>query len=125
MPATALFPYPQGFDPDLLNEACGRIAWTLEPTAPRSFGLRRTVRRDGAEHPLTVRYDWMTGNTFDRGVSEAELIPFMGLDAADEVASAHLLAAGMRGHAMLFHPSPDALVIVAAGLPAEILLRCP
>jgi hypothetical protein len=125
MPATDLFRHAEGYSEGLLSDACGRIGWSLEQTAPRSFALRRTATRGGAAVSLAVRYDWMTGNTFDRGVDENDLLAFMDFDATGEVPAMHLLAANMRGHAMLFHPSPDILVIVAPGMPAEILMRCP
>jgi hypothetical protein len=125
VPLRVLFPDPGAYDPALLAGACDRLPTTLTPLAQRSFELRRTTGPTDAPFTLAVRYDWVTGNSFDRGVSEEELVAFNGWDKMATFPAFAMAVPEMRGPAQLFVPGPDLLVIVAPNLPPEFWGRCP
>jgi hypothetical protein len=123
--ALGLFPGPDAFDPDLHAMACERTRIEIVQTAPRSFVLRRTGGSEAEPRTLTIRHDWIIGNSFDRSVDENEAIARFGLDAMPELPMGILQFPGLRGEVSMFHPSPDILVFSMPGGVPEIYARCP
>lgn len=123
--AIALFPARGAFDDATVAASCDRTPTTLAITGPRSFELRRSSVRDGGTVTLAVRHDFLQGNAFDRGASEADLLAFMGLESMPDPSAGMLAFDALRADVAMFHPSPDILVFVAPGQAPEILVRCP
>lgn len=123
--ASVLFTDPFSVDASILQEACERTPSTLAQTAPRSFELRRSRSAGGQAISLSLRHDWVIGNTFDRSAAENEVIAYLGLDAMEEIPAGMLTLPGLRAEVQMFHPSADILVFAAPGQPPEILARCP
>lgn len=111
-------------DATAIAEACDRpwVPTTLARTAPHSFEMQRPSGPEGARVP--VRFEYLIGNSFQRTLAEADVTAMLGFeDGRIENPLAFLDVA--RGEVLLFHPSPDILVIHAVGGPAEIYARCP
>lgn len=120
----ALAPEPGSFDPAELAQACaGPAAATIEPLGPRSFGLRRSRADTGAS--LVLRHEWVVANTFQRSVAEEEYLAFMGIADLEAAPPVMMAAPGVRGDVLVFHPSPDILVMQAPRGVVEIFGRCP
>src|SRR5690349_15153712 len=84
VPAWEVSPRPDLLYYAVLAEACrGPAAFTLVPTARRSFEMRHPPAQNGAT--LTVRYDYIIGNAFQRSVNERDLLAYMGFEDPDEI----------------------------------------
>ncbi|EYD76320.1 hypothetical protein Rumeso_02078 [Rubellimicrobium mesophilum DSM 19309] len=124
VPANGLYPDPNEEREGFLASNCERLAVTLTQTDPHGFEIRDSRQLEGETLTMAVRYDFLFGNSFDRSVREEEAVAFMELDES-EVSVGQLNLAKLRGQVLLFHPSPDILVLATPQWPTEIYGRCP
>lgn len=123
--ASRLGPSRDALDPSMFDRACEVDALALVATAPHSFELRRSYEKDGETRSLAISHDFIMGNSFDRGVAQANMIDYLGLDSLPSHRPGAFNFFSMRGPVALFHPSPDVLVLVAPVAAPDILVRCP
>ena len=124
VPARDLYLNPNEEQENFLATYCERMAVTLVQTDPHGFEIYDSRQLEGVTVTMAIRYDFLFGNSFDRSVREEEAVAFMELDES-EVSVGHLNLAKLRGQVLLFHPSPDILVLASPQWPIEIYGRCP
>ena len=103
---------------------CGQVVHEARVAGPHSFDLAVFTR--GADSGHAVRYQYVSGRSFQRSIDEVAYLTRLGMLDGERALPPQIYAStAVAGIVEVFHPSDNVLVIQVLGGNAEIYVRCP